>query len=115
MALKTSLRPLAKKIAEAVKKYAERQGFQTGDYALVGTWDERTDRISLVFGTNRQIDDRQWYSGIIQEIRKVFPRSPSITTNIGLVVEKVQSLDEVYYHFSGSEGETDLTEFLEQP
>ena len=56
MALKTSLRPIAKKIAEAVNSYASSQGWANVDYALVGTWDEKTDRIRLVFGTNRQID-----------------------------------------------------------
>ena len=34
--------------------------------------------------------------------------------NIGLVVENVENLDEVYLHFSGSEDETDLTELLER-
>jgi hypothetical protein len=34
--------------------------------------------------------------------------------NIGLIVENVENLDEVYLHFSGGENESDLTELLER-
>jgi hypothetical protein len=114
MALKTSLRPIARKIAEAVEVYASSQGVPRSDYALIGTWDEKTDRIRLIFGTDRRIDERQWYSGILQAIRQSFLEHPWITRNIGLVVENVQNLDEVYLHFPSGEDETDLTELLER-
>jgi hypothetical protein len=114
MAIKTSLRPIARKIAEAVEAYASSQGMAGDDYALVGAWDERTDGIRLVFGTDRKIDERQWYAGILQEIRQSFADRPWITMNIGLVVENVQNLDDVYLHFPGGEDEVDLTELLER-
>ena len=115
MALKTSLRPIARKIAEAVDSYASSQGWAKDDYALVGTWDEKTDRIRLVVGTDRQIDERQWYSGIVQAIRRSFSDSPWVTRNIGLVVENVQNLDQVYLHFPSDDDEVDLTDMLELP
>jgi hypothetical protein len=115
MALKTSLRPIARKIAEAVKSYASSQGWAKDDYVLAGTWDEKTDRIRLVFGTDRQIDERQWYSGILQAIRRTFADNPWIIRNIGLVVENVQNLDQVYIHFPSDDDEVDLTDILEVP
>jgi hypothetical protein len=113
MARETPLRPIAREIARAVESYALSQGWARDDYALVGTWDEKTDRIWLVLGTDRQIDERAWYSGILQAIRRSFSKNPSITSNIGLVVENVQNLDDVYLQFRGSENETDMTEMLE--
>ncbi len=114
MAIKTSLRPIIRRIAEAIEDYAKDEGFSRGDYALAGTWDEKTDRISLVFGTDRGIDERRWYVGILQAIRQSLSDHPWMVRNIGLVVENVENLDEVYLHFSGGENETDLTELLER-
>jgi len=114
MALKTSLTPVARKIAEAVDAFASSQGWARDEYALVGTWDEKTGRISLILGTDRQIDERQWYSGLVQAIRRAFSEQPWITRNIGLVVENVQNLDEVYLHFSSEDDEFDLTELLDR-
>lgn len=114
MALKTSLRPIVRKIAEAVEGFAASQGWSKKDYALIGTWDEKTDRIRLVFGTHRPIDERQWYAGIFQAIRQAFSGEPWLTGNIGLVVENVQNLDDVYRHFSTDDDEYDLTEMLER-
>lgn len=114
MAIQTSLRPIARKIAEAVEAYASSRGMARDDYALVGAWDERTDGIRLVFGTDRKIDERQWYAGILQEIRRTFADHPWITMNISFVVENVQNLDDVYLHFPSGEDEVDLTELLER-
>jgi hypothetical protein len=114
MAIKTSLRPAIKRIAEAIEAYAVAKGLPKSDYALAGTWDEKTDRISLVFGTDRGIDEREWYAGILQSIRQSFSDHPWMTRNIGLIVENVENLDEVYLHFSGGENESDLTELLER-
>jgi hypothetical protein len=114
MASKTSLRLIAKKIAEAVQTYAMSQGMPRSEYALLGASDEKTDRIRLVFGSVRTIDERHWYAGILQELRKTFADYPWITMNIGLVVENVQNLDDVYRHFPGDDDEVDLTEMLER-
>jgi hypothetical protein len=113
MALKTPVRPIAKRIAEAVKSYASSQGWAKDDYVLIGTWNEKTERIRLVFGTDRQIDERLWYSGILQSIGQSFTDAPWITRNIGLVVENVQNLDRVYLHFPSDDDEIDLTDILE--
>src|SRR5208337_2896212 len=114
MASKTSLRPAIQKIAEAVYNYATTQGFAKNDYALAGTFDPNSDRVSLFFGTDRQIDEREWYAGILQEIRKSFSDYLWMIRNIGLVVEHVNNLDEVYLHFASAEDERDLNELLER-
>ena len=82
------------------------------DYVLVGSYDEDTERISLTLGTDRSVDDRQWYAEILQEIRRSFPDSPQITMHVGLVIRRVQSLDETYWDAGGTEDEVDLTELL---
>jgi hypothetical protein len=114
MAIETSLRPVARKIAEAVAAFTSSQGMTRGDYALAGAWDERTGGIRLVIGTDFKIDERQWYVGILRELSKTFADHPWITMNIGLVVENVRNLDDVYLHFPGGEDEVDLTEMLER-
>lgn len=114
MAIKTSLRPIIRRIAEAIEAYAAAEGLSKGDYALAGTWDEKTDRISLVFGTDRGIDERRWYVGILQSIRQSLSDHPWVVRYIGLIVENVENLDEVYLHFTGGENESDLTELLER-
>jgi hypothetical protein len=115
MAIKTSLRLMARTISTAVRNYSARQGLHPGDYALVGTFDERTDRIRLTFGTDRKIDEQEWYSGLLREIGQAFPEFPQITMFIGLVVETVGSLDEVYCNLIVGEDEIDLTELFERP
>ncbi len=114
MAIKASLIPFARKIAKAVDKYVSDQGLTKGEYALVGSWDEKTDRISLILGTGRRIDERQWYSGTLHAIREALADYPWMTRNIGLVVENVRNLDEVYLESPGGEDEVDLTELLER-
>ena len=113
MALKTSLRLVARRIAEAVRRYAAAQGLPPGDYALTGTYDGEADRISLTLGADRPIDERRWYAGILQEIRKSFPEAPHLTMHIGLVVRTVQNLDDVYLESSPGADEIDLTELLQ--
>jgi hypothetical protein len=115
VAIKAPLIPFIRTIAEAIDKYASEQGLAKSDYALVGTLDEKTDRISLIFGTDRQIDERQWYSGILRAIREALADYSWMTRNIGLVVENVRYLDEVYLESPGGDDEVELTELLERP
>jgi hypothetical protein len=114
VAIKAPLIPFVRTIADAIDKYASEQGFGKNDYAVVGTWDEKTDRISLIFGTDRQIDERQWYSGILRAIREALADYSWMTRNIGLVVENVRNLDEVYLESPVGEDEVELTELLER-
>jgi hypothetical protein len=113
MAIGTSLRLVAKRISQSVKAYANSQGWAPGDYALAGTFDEKTERISLVFGTDREFDETQCYAGILRELRQAFSDSPSIIRQIGLVVLRVSSLDEVYLQSQIGQDERDLTDLLE--
>lgn len=114
MALKTPLRPIVKKIAHAVEAFAVREGIPTDDYAIVGSWNEKTGRIRLILGTDRRIDDRRWYAGIVESIRQTFADEPWVTRNIGLVVQNVQNLDDVYAQFPTDDDEVDLTDMLER-
>jgi hypothetical protein len=114
VAIKTPLRPVARRIAQAVRSFATSQGLVDGDYALAGSWDEKTGRISLVFGADRPIDEKLWYAGILESLRKTFADHPSVVMHIGLVVENVRSLDDVYLRFPSDEDEDDLTDLLER-
>jgi hypothetical protein len=115
MAIKTSVRPIARRIAEAVKLYLSSQGVPRSEYALVGAWDQKTDHIRLVLGTtHRNIDERRWYADILQALRQAFSDHPSIVMYIGLVVQNVRDLDDLYLRFPLSEDEEDLTELLER-
>jgi hypothetical protein len=114
MAIKTSLRPITRKISEAVRSYAQKQGLRPDEYALVGTFDERTDRIFLTFATTKAIDRLAWFSGLREEIRRAFPSFPEILMFISLVIETVSSLDEAYCRGSFGEDDIDLTDLLER-
>src|SRR5438128_555586 len=114
MAVTTSLRLISKRISEAVRRSTAAHGILPGDYALVGTFNERTDRISLTLATDRSIDDSHLYADTIQEIRRSFPESPQLTMYIGLVIRKVQNLDEVYFNSGDAEDKVDLTGMLER-
>jgi hypothetical protein len=113
MALKTSVKAIARRIATAVASYAAQQGLSFEDYALVGSFDEQTERFSLTFGTDRAIDERQWYSGLLTAIRQAFPEHPQMTMHIGLVVQNVSNLDEMDAQNSLNANEIDLTDLLE--
>jgi hypothetical protein len=114
MAIQTSLRPIARRIAESVRAFATSEGVPKEDYALVGAWDRRTDHIRLLLGTERQIDKRQWYIGIQQALGQAFTDLPWIPMNIGLVIERVRNLEDVYFHFPLADDEDDLTDLLER-
>lgn len=112
MAIKKSLRVIARRLSESVRKAALKQGIPRDQFALAGTYDEKTDRISLRLGTDHPVDERRWYADALQEIRRAFPEDPQITYHIGLVIRKVQSLEETYWDATDSEDEHDLTELL---
>jgi hypothetical protein len=114
MAVKASLRLICQRISKAVRKATAAHGILPGDYALVGTFNERTDRISLTLLTDCSMDDRRLYADIIQEIRRSFPESPEFTMYIGLVIRNGRNLDEVYLDSGGAEDQVDLTGMLEQ-
>src|SRR4051794_10104331 len=98
MAIKTSLRPITKRIAQAVENAAANLGLRPEEYALAGSFDENTDRISLLLGTNRTLDELKLYTEILNEIRAAFPDDPYFTMHVGLVIRRVQNPDEVYWN-----------------
>jgi hypothetical protein len=114
MALKSALTFVTRRISKAVEGAAAKQGLARSDYALVGSLDERTDRISLTLGTDHPIDDHRLYADTFAEIRRMFPDQPHITMQIGLVIRKVRNLDAVYLDNAFAEDELDLTELLER-
>jgi hypothetical protein len=112
MAIKTSLRIIARRLSEAVQKAALKQGIPPDDFALAGTYDEATDRIRLRLGTNHPVDERRLYADAFDEIRRALPEIPHITLHVSLVIHKVTSLEEIYWDSTDSEDEHDLTELL---
>ena len=113
MALKSSLKFISKRISQAVQNSAALQGLAPGDYALAGSYDQPTERISLTLGTDRSIDEGRWYADTLDEIRRLFPEFPYLTMHVGIVVRKVANLDEVYIDYADADDEMDLTEMLQ--
>ena len=114
MAIKTSLRPIVSRISEALRRSTTSQGMLPGDYAIIGSFDENTDRISLLLGTDQSIDSGQLYADSLQEIRRSFPEDPQFTMHVGLVIRKVQNVEEIYYDSIAGDDEIDLTELFER-
>lgn len=112
MAIKTSLRIIARRLSEAVQKAAMRQGIPPDGIALAGTYDEAMDRIRLRLGTNHPVDERRLYADAFDEIRRALPEIPHITLYVSLVIHKVKSLEEIYWDATDSEEEYDFTELL---
>ena len=100
MAIKTSLVPISKRIAGAVRKAAATHGLAPGEFALTGSFDENAEHISLLLGTDRQVDELPLYKDILQEIRNAFPDDPHFTMHVGLVIRRVKDLEEVYWNLS---------------
>jgi len=113
MAIKTSLRIIARRLSEAVQKAALKQGIPPDDFALAGTYDEATDRIRLRLGTNHPVDERRLYADAFEEIRRALPEIPHITLYVSLVIHKVESLEEIYWDATNFEDEHDLTDLTE--
>lgn len=115
MAVKAPLRPVLKRISRELVDYARAQGLNRSEFALVGSWNERTGRISLVVGTTQPIDGMRWYSEILAKLRESFGEAgqPWATWNIGLVIQWVRDLDQVYLDFKVGDDEDDVTGLLE--
>ena len=113
MAIKTSLRIIARRLSEAVRQAAMKQGIPPDDYALAGTYDGGTDRIYLRLGTNQSVDERRLYADALEEIRLALPEVPHITYYISLVIHQVESLEEIYWDATEPDAEHDLTDLTE--
>lgn len=113
MALDTSLRFVSRKIGQAVEIAAKNQNLSREDYFLFGTYDEDSDHISLDLKVGQRVNDHQLFSDIFQEIRRLLPDFVSITLKVGLVIRRIERLDDVDRD-SLSAGERDITDLLER-
>lgn len=115
MAVKAPMRPTLGRIARVIADYARVQGLDRSEFALVGSLNERTDRISLILGTTRSLDELRWYSGILENLRQDFGEigRPWVTWNIGLVFRRVDDLERLYLNFVIGDDEEDVTGLLE--
>jgi len=115
MAVKAPMRPTLRRVSRVIADYARAQGLDRSELALVGSWNERTDRISLVLGTTRSLDELRWYSEILAGLRKSFEEigRPWATWNIGLVFRRVDDLERVYLDFLIGDEDEDVTGLLE--
>jgi hypothetical protein len=112
MALKTSLRFLARKISEAVASAASNQGLSMDDYDLAGNYSEESEHVYLKFRTTKSIDDLKLYTDVFQEIRRLIPDTPSVTSFIGLVIrDKLTDADAESFGVL-PEGDEDITDLL---
>jgi hypothetical protein len=118
MAIKSSLRIIAKRIAQAVQLALSNHKLSTDHYLLLGTYDERSERISLTLGVDQLVDEGRVYAEILDELRQEFREWPNFTMHIGLVIRQVSKLDEVYYDDSlgslNGDEEFDLTDMLQR-
>jgi hypothetical protein len=109
------MRPVLGRVSREIVDYVRAQGLDRSEFALVGAWNERTDRISLVLGTTRPVDGSRWYSEILSRLRESFDAAgqPWATWNIGLVIRSVRDLDQLYLGFRIADDEEDVTALLE--
>jgi len=109
------MRPVLKRISKEIVDFVRAQGLKHSEFALVGTWNERNERIRLVLGTTKPIDGTKWYAEILERLRKSFNDTgqPWATWNIGLVIRWVRDLDQVYLDFKVADEEEDVTGLLE--
>jgi len=112
MAVETPLRIVTQRIGDAIRSFVAGEGLDRDEVAIVGTLDEPTERIYLVVGSYRKIDERRWHSGIMNAIRKEFPDAPGLTSRLVLVVRNVSRIEQVYREMIVGDDEVDITEML---
>jgi hypothetical protein len=117
VAITSSLRIIAKRIAQAVRLATLNLGITSDHYLLIGSYDEESGRISLTAGVDCPVDKSLLFAAIIRELRQEFSDSPGFVMQIGLVIRKVSKLDDVYYQDSlgslNGDEELDLTDMLQ--
>lgn len=124
MALKSSLRFVSRKIAEAVELAARNQGVKKDEYFLLGSYSEESDHVYLLLKVAKPIhaaqpiDELRLYKETFEELRRLFPDDPSITMQIGMVIRQVPSVKEYhegnYGDSAGPDDDFDITDLLER-
>ncbi len=103
---------MARKIGEAVRSFASDEGLDRADLAIAGIFDEETERIYLIVGSFRQIDERRWHLGIMNAIRNHSSDMPGMTSRLVLVVRNVSRIDEIYNEMVIGDNDIDITEMF---
>jgi hypothetical protein len=118
MAIKTSLRFIARAISKAASQATANQNLTSDEYVLSGTFDEDSEHLSLLLYliTDKPVDERRLYAETLNAIRRAFPRDPQITMFIGLVIRKVATRNDydLFQVSIGAVDETDITSLLER-
>lgn len=117
MAVKSSIRPLLRRIVDVIAGYVDDQGSHREDFAILGAWNERAERIRLVLlATNPRLsgDFQRWYGEILDRFRRDLdePGLPPVSWNIGLVLSWSANRDEAIGNFVVTDEEEDVTEIL---
>jgi hypothetical protein len=118
MAVKSSIRPLLRKIVDVIAEYLSSEGLARGEVVILGAWNEQTERIRLVLATNRPLvlqDLNRWYSQLLDRFRQVLdePGLAPVSWNIGLVLSWTVDFDRAFAKFVVTDEEEDVTEILE--
>ena len=113
MAVKTPLRPIARRISGVIRAFAAGRGWDQDELAIAGTFDELTERITLYVGSERLIDEKSWNIEIRGALRGEFEDFPGVVDRIGLIVRHVEHLGRIYRDLRLGDDEIDMTELLE--
>ena len=112
MAVKIPVSIVARKIGKAIRTFAAGEGFDQDEFAIVGEFDEPTERFYLIVGSYRPIDERRWHSGIRKAIREEFAEDPGISSYFVLNVRNVTRIEEVYREMGIGDGGIDVTDLF---
>lgn len=113
MAIKTSLRRLARAITEAVHRFASSEGWARDEYAMTARFDHGSDSVYLRVGSVRALDERRWFKGIMQGLSTEFGSWALAAEHVVLVVDQLESLDQISRLYVLNDNDTDLTEMLD--
>ena len=117
MAVKSSLKPLLRDIAGVIGDYVRHEGVSRDEVALLGSWNERTDRIGLLLVTTRHAmvrDMSRWYAEILDKLRQALDSVGEVpaTWNIGLVLRWTADIRRDIERYSAPDDEEDISEIL---
>lgn len=113
MAIRTNLRFLVKKIAQAMQSAVKMNGLDRARTRFFGTLEEESDHISLTLKTTEECNDFKLYSDFFEEVRRLIPDDTSITMYIGLVIRTNVNAGELESHAIW-ESDQDLTDALQR-
>lgn len=113
MAIKTSLSRLARAVAQAVHRFAKQEGWNRNEYAMIARFDRSTDCVYMRVGSVRPLDQNRWFMGIMQELSAEFGSWALAAEHVNLVVDHLESLDQISHLYVLDDNDTDLTDMLD--